>query len=48
MDNTNADIAKAPLPTASTLRRRQNLVVQAWRFAALNFRFLTMITKGDH
>jgi hypothetical protein len=48
MDNTTADIDKAPLPTAATLRRRQNLFFQAWRFAALNLRFLTMITKGDH
>jgi hypothetical protein len=48
MDNTTADIAKAPLPTKTTLRRRQNLVFQAWRFVALNLRFLTMITKGDH
>jgi hypothetical protein len=48
MDNTTADIAKAPLPTASTLHRRQNLLFQAWRFVALNLRFLTMITKGDH
>jgi len=48
MDPTSSDIDKAPLPTASTLRRRQNLVFQAWRFLALNMRFLTMITKGDH
>ncbi len=48
MDNTTDDIARAPLPKESTLRRRQNLVFQAWRFVALNLRFLTMITKGDH
>jgi hypothetical protein len=48
MDNTTDDIAKAPLPTASTLHRRQNFVFQTWRFVALNLRFLTMITKGDH
>lgn len=48
MDNTTDDIARAPLPTPSTLRRRQNFVFQAWRFVALNLRFLTMITKGDH
>jgi hypothetical protein len=48
MDHTTADIDKAPLPTPATLRRRQSLVYQAWRFVALNLRFLTMITKGDH
>lgn len=48
MDHTTEDIAKAPLPTSSTLRRRQNLLLQAGRFVALNLRFLTMITKGGH
>ncbi len=48
MDNTTEDIAQAPLPKDRTLRRRQNLLFQSWRFVALNLRFLTMITKGDH
>lgn len=48
MDNSTHDIANAPLPTSQTLRRRRNLFFQMWRFAALNLRFLTMITKGDH
>jgi len=48
MDNAIHDIAAAPLPTASTLRRRKNLLFQTWRFVALNIRFMTMITKGNH
>ena len=48
MDNTTNGIASAPLPTGKTLRRRKNLIFQMWRFAALNLRMLTMITKGSH
>lgn len=48
MDNVTNDIAEAPLPTAQTLRRRRNVVFQAWRFVALNVRFVSMILKGDH
>ena len=48
MDNAASDISRAPLPTTATLRRRQNPLFQLWRFAVLNLRFLTMITKGDH
>ncbi len=48
MDNANASIAAAPLPTGQTLRRRKNLLFQLWRFAAINVRMLTMITKGSH
>jgi hypothetical protein len=48
MDNANARIASAPLPTPQTLRRRQSLAYQLWRFVALNARFVTMILKGDH
>ncbi len=48
MDHTAHDIAQAPLPTARTLRRRSSLVLQLWRFVALNRRFVTMILKGDH
>jgi len=43
----NATIARAPLPTRRTLRRRQNLVVQAWRFAALNLR-MGLLTMRSH
>ena len=49
MDDTTAhDIAQAPLPTPRTLAHRSNLLVQLWRFVALNRRFVTMILKGDH
>nr|WP_197519133.1 hypothetical protein [Mycobacterium gordonae] len=36
-------IADAPLPTDATLRRRQNLFVQLWRFARINLRMMRII-----
>ena len=48
MDDATRSIASAPLPTGKTLRRRKSLPFQVWRFAALNLRMLTMITKGSH
>ncbi len=48
MDDAAQSIANAPLPTKQTLRRRKSPIVQVWRFAALNLRMLTMITKGSH
>lgn len=48
MDNAEANIASAPLPTPATLRRRNNIVFQFWRFIALNIRMASMIMKGDH
>ncbi|MEB3063252.1 hypothetical protein [Mycolicibacter arupensis] len=39
-------IADAPLPTDATLRTRQNLPVQAWRFARLNLKMLRIIYRG--
>lgn len=39
-------IADAPLPTRRTLRRRQNLVVQAWRFARINLKMMRIIVRG--
>jgi hypothetical protein len=48
MDESKTDIASSPLPTGETLRRRKSLVFQVWRFAVLNLRMLTMITKGSH
>ncbi len=39
-------IANAPLPTRKTLRMRQNLLVQSWRFACLNFKMLRIIFRG--
>ena len=48
MNDESRSIASAPLPSEQTLRRRKNLLFQVWRFAALNLRMLTMITKGSH
>ena len=48
MDDARRSITSAPLPTGQTLRRRKSLIFQVWRFAALNLRMLTMITKGSH
>jgi hypothetical protein len=46
MENAVTSIAQAPLPTERTVRNRTNLVVQAWRFAAINLRMIAMIRKG--
>ncbi|MCU0301169.1 MAG: hypothetical protein MUF35_06135 [Candidatus Nanopelagicales bacterium] len=46
MENAVDSIAQAPLPTEKTVRSRTNLVVQAWRFAAINLRMIAMIRKG--
>jgi hypothetical protein len=39
-------IADAPLPTASTLRKRQNPAVQLWRFARINLKMMRIIAGG--
>ncbi|MCL2089784.1 MAG: hypothetical protein FWH11_00925 [Micrococcales bacterium] len=36
-------IATAPMPTTATLRRRQNVLVQAGRFVRINLRMLRVI-----
>lgn len=36
----------APLPTAQTLRRRQNVVVQLWRFIVNAGNIMMMVLKG--
>ncbi|SOX55275.1 hypothetical protein MAAFP003_3962 [Mycobacterium ahvazicum] len=36
-------IADAPLPTAATLRMRQNIFVQFWRFVRINLKMLRII-----
>ncbi|CAN5288507.1 hypothetical protein BH09ACT10_BH09ACT10_28480 [soil metagenome] len=41
-----ADLTKAPLPTAATLRRRSSLLFQLTRFIAFNLRILRMAGKG--
>ncbi len=39
-------IADAPLPTSATLRMRQNLFVQGWRFARINLKMMRIIFSG--
>ncbi|UQX11942.1 hypothetical protein [Candidatus Mycobacterium methanotrophicum] len=47
MDTRTAEsIADAPLPTRATLRMRQNLLVQFWRFARLNLKMMRVIFSG--
>jgi len=48
MENTNDSISHAPLPTARTLKLRKNILLQLWRFAAINLKMLNMIRKGHH
>lgn len=43
-----ADVSKAPLPTAQTLRGRRNLAYQLTRFVSFNGRIVRMVLKGDH
>ena len=43
-----ADLRDAPLPTKRTLRMRQNLPYQTYRFAAFNLRIVRMVVKGHH
>ena len=43
---TAESIASAPLPTRRKLRLRQNLLVQAWRFARINLKMLRIIASG--
>ncbi len=39
-------IRNAPLPTRRTLRRRRNLLIQAWRFVSLNSRMGYLALRG--
>lgn len=39
-------IADAPLPTRATLRMRQNLLVQFWRFVRINLKMMQIINSG--
>ena len=43
-----ADLSGAPLPTADTLRKRQSLPLQTYRFAAFSARIMRMVRKGHH
>lgn len=48
MDNPQDAINHAPLPTERTLRFRKNVLIQLWRFIAINIKMLNMIRKGHH
>ncbi|MFZ1177407.1 MAG: hypothetical protein WAO15_14285 [Mycobacterium sp.] len=39
-------IADAPLPTGATLRMRQKLIVQFWRFVRINLKMMRIIYSG--
>ncbi len=39
-------IADAPLPTRATLRKRQNLLFQFWRFVRINLKMTRIIFSG--
>ncbi|GAB4075651.1 hypothetical protein [Nostocoides australiense] len=43
-----ADLSRAPLPTAGTLRKRKSVPIQLTRFAVFNTRIMRMVLKGDH
>ena len=45
MDDTEASVASAPLPTAKTLRARKNLCIQFGRFLVINSKMLKIIRK---
>ena len=45
MDDAEASIASAPLPTAKTLRVRKNLFLQFERFLVINMKMLKIIRK---
>lgn len=36
----------APLPTRRTLRRRQNVIIQFWRFLVNSGNIMMMVIKG--
>lgn len=45
-DQPVADLSRAPLPTAQTLRRRRNLAYQSTRFVAFNTRIMRMVVSA--
>ena len=45
MDDTDANIARAPLPMDKTLRARKNVFIQFGRFIAINAKMLKIIRK---
>ncbi len=45
-DATVADLSRAPLPTADTLRKRRSVPLQLTRFVVFNARIMRMVLKG--
>lgn len=39
---------EAHLPDEKEIKARNSLVRQGWRFAVLNLKMITMVTKGHH
>lgn len=48
MENPQEAISRAPLPTEKTLKQRKNVLLQLFRFAAINIKMIKMIRKGHH
>lgn len=45
-DQPVADLSRAPLPSASTLRWRRSVIAQSVRFLAFNGRIMRMVIRG--
>ena len=45
-DQPVADLSKAPMPTAKTLKMRRSIPFQLTRFALFNVRIMKMVAKG--
>jgi len=43
-----ADLSRSPLPTKKTLRQRQALLPQFFRFVSFDLRIMRMVAKGHH
>jgi hypothetical protein len=48
MEYGDERIQSSPLPTPRTLRMRQFIPYQLWRFLWINVRMISMVTKGHH
>lgn len=46
--STVTDLSRLPMPTRQTLARRENLVLQVFRFVSFDLRILCMVAKGHH
>ena len=46
MDSIDDRIAAAPLPTAKTVAQRTNLLIQLFRFIAINLKMVRVIYKS--